>query len=78
MELTPRMEESVEDMTAAATAPKPITEIAFGVKYWKVETSNAGYHIGTDGWAGAYNPLSHIPLPHTNTCRGGNARFYTF
>ena len=58
MELTPRMEESVEDMTAAATAPKPITEIAFGVKYWKVETSNAGYHIGTDGWAGSYNPLS--------------------
>ena len=53
MELTPRMEESVEDMTAAATAPKPITEIAFGVKYWKVETSDAGYHIGTDGWAGA-------------------------
>ena len=36
MELTPRMEESVEDMTAAATAPNPITDTAFGVKYYRI------------------------------------------
>lgn len=33
MELAERMEESVDDITAAATAPKPMKETQVGVRY---------------------------------------------
>ena len=42
MEDDDRREESAEDMTAADTAPRPMTETTGGVRYWSTRGRISG------------------------------------